>query len=381
MARAERFRSGAIPEAIARLTQEPLPEGGILSAFLATPPERVPEKDYVIAFEDLYRAKRPHIPEEERARFDKAAARATEILQGEEPGRFGVAVYTSADPDWAFVVALPVRPIERLVWNAKPEIDPLLEAVDEGERTAVLFFDKERARLFVIALGEIEERQGVFDEVPGKQKTGDWFALSQKRYERHHEDHVLRHLHRSLAVLMDELNRRPFDRLFVAGPPEALSMLMHHLPRPLRLRYSGTLELEWFAPDSEILDAALKAAEAAERQHELDLVNRLLDNLNGQVVLGLEPTLAALWERRVDRLFMTNAIKGPGGRCPACGRLVAGSGPCPVCETEVAPVDDLRAAIVEQALASEAKVEFVEGEAAKRLEEHGAIGGWARYTP
>jgi peptide subunit release factor 1 (eRF1) len=292
-----------------------------------------------------------------------------------------VAVYTSTDPDWAFVVSLPTRPVERLVWNAKPEIEPLLEAVDEGERIAVLFFDKERARLFVIALGEIEERQGVFDEVPGKQKTGDWFALSQKRYERHHEDHVLRHLHRTMAVLMDELHRRPFDRLFVAGPPEALSMLMHHLPRPLRLRYSGTLELEWFAPDSEILDAALKAAEAAERQHELDLVNRLLDNLNGQVVLGLEPVLAALWERRVDRLLMTGAIKGPGGRCPACGRLVAGSGPCPVCETEVVPVDDLRAAIIEQALASEAKVEFVEGEAARRLEEHGSIGGWTRYMP
>jgi Bacterial archaeo-eukaryotic release factor family 10 len=79
------------------------------------------------------------------------------------------------------------------------------------------------------------------------------------------------------AELTTLLRKHPFDRLFIAGPDEAVAMLRHQLPRILRARLAGALELELFAGETDILHAARSAAEAIERQEEADAIDELLD--------------------------------------------------------------------------------------------------------
>ena len=79
-------------------------------------------------------------------------------------------------------------------WDVQPHLAPLYALLGEYERVAAILIDKERARLFIVYLGAIEEQRELRDWVPGKQATGGWFALAQTHYARRHEEYVLHHV-------------------------------------------------------------------------------------------------------------------------------------------------------------------------------------------
>ena len=315
------------------------------------------------------------------ARFDAAVAQAEAVLtRAFSPGHPGLAIFASGDEAYVFAVPLPKRPPEVVRFGEQPVLAPLEAAVDDFERVAVLLFDKEQARFFTILLGEIEARHSLFDDVPGKQKTGDWFALSQKRYERHHEDHVLRHAKRSIAVLLDELERHPFDRLLIGGPDEAIALLEDHLPRRLQARLSGTLALELFARDDDVLAAARDTLQEVERRHEAEAVRKLLDDVGSpRVTLGPDATLPALSDGRVHQLFIVNRYLGPMRECPACGRMTRREDPCSRCGTATRRVPDLRERAIAAAIDSGARIEFVSPETTNQVPLHGGIGARTRW--
>jgi peptide subunit release factor 1 (eRF1) len=191
---------------------------------------------------------------------------------------------------------------------------------------------------------------------------------------------VLQHVKHVTTALMESLRARPFDRLFLAGPPEALATLTHHLPKPLRDRLAGNLNLELFASEAEVLTAALEAATTAERREEVRAVDELVEAATTpRVALGLEPTLAALNDGRVHRLFLVAEFDVVGGECERCGRLVAGLDRCPLCGGRTRQLGDLREHLVGRAVEQGARTEFVSGAAASLLLAHGGMGGWTRY--
>jgi hypothetical protein len=374
-------RVQAIPTILRRLRETDPPHGRVLSVTLDTTASRTIGMAYVLAFRDACKRVRSELAESEWERFERAVARTERYLaESLVPGRPGVAIYAGGNEDYFFATPLPTAPPDLVAWEPAPVLAPLLAALDDQERVAVVLFDKERTRILSLYLDEIERRLEFQDEVPGKQATGDWFALSQTRYARHHEDHVLRHAKRTVASLMAELRRRPFDRLFLAGPDEARSLLLHHLPRPLGDRFAGALRLEVFATDAEVLAAARSAAADIERREELASVRALLDAATRpSVAIGAEPVLAALAAGRVHRLLVAGDRGAPGRACPTCARLWTEGETCPVCGGRTEPVGDLRERALQTALALGAKIEHVSGEAANLLEQHGGLGAWTRY--
>jgi peptide chain release factor subunit 1 len=356
----------------------------MLSVHLGTSPGRTVGGAYRIWFREVSSALGERVAgasHTERARFDAAAELAGRHIERQlSPSHPGVAIFSAGTPANTIIVPLPRSPRDLVIWDRHPAIEPLVEALDDAERVAVLLFDKERTRLFTVYLGEIEERHVFVDDVPGKQATGDWFGLSQARYARHHEDHVLRHVKRTIRAVTDELRNHPFDRLYIAGPPEARSMLMHHLPRPLKDRLAGSLSVELFAAESKILTAALVEAEAAERREELVQVQALLEASSAQgAVLGVDATLGVLNEGRVHRIFIASGLDVSGGECEQCQRLVLAEETCPVCGGHVHPVPGVGERATAHALHQGARVEHVSGEAAALLLEHGGMGAWTRY--
>jgi peptide subunit release factor 1 (eRF1) len=371
----------SIPAILRELRASEPPDGRVLSVILETTARQTIGQAYLLAFRDACKRIRAGLDEAERARFERAVSQAERYLTAMlVPTHPGVALYAAGAEEYFYAVPLPAAPTDLVAWEDAPVIAPLVQALDDYERVAVVLFDKERTRLFTVFLEEIEERRTFQDEVPGKQATGDWFALSQTRYARHHEDHVRRHAKRTIAALMGELRARPFDRLFLAGPDEARALLRRHLPRPLRLRDAGDLRLEFFASDAEVLTAARAAAAELERREELATVRSLFDAAQSpSVAIGLDPVLTALAEGRVHRLVVAAGPPETGGECPDCERLVIDRVPCPLCGGPTAPVPDLRERAIERALEQGAGVERVSGMAAALLEEAGGFGAWTRY--
>jgi peptide chain release factor subunit 1 len=352
----------------------------VLSVYLDTSPGRIAGQAHLLAYRDACKSLRQTLPTDEYDAFAAAAAQAERCLGELAPTGAGLAVFASGSPDYLFTAALPTRPVEpQLGWADAARLAPLIEALDDFERIAVLLFDKERALLYTLFLGEIEARHSLEDEVPGKQATGGWFALAQTRYARHHEEHVLRHAKRTIAVLLEVLHDRPFDRLFVAGPDEAIELLSRHLPRRLKTRLAGRLDLELFADEAAIKQAALTAAEAAERRDELVLVDELLNATTAtRAAIGIQATLDALNDGRVHVLLVENSLSGPVMECGWCGRLSSTAGACPLCGQLLLERPDLREAVLERALDQGARIESVAGPAATKLAERGGVGAWTR---
>jgi peptide chain release factor subunit 1 len=373
--------SKALPHVLKELREELPGQAGALSVYLDTSPARVIGQEHVLFLRDAYKAIQATLPPEEVEAFAAAAEQIARHLSSDVPATHpGLALFATTEPSYFRSVPLPAAPREEVVWDKRAHIAPLQAVLDDFERFAVVLFDKERARLFTIYLGEIETEVAVDDHVPGKQATGGWYGLAQARYARHHEDHVRRHVQHTIATLMVLLRGRPFDRLFLAGPDEALSLLRREIPRPLRARFAGEIRLELFASSADVLHAALGAARVAERRAEEAAVTELVEHEGRRfAVLGIGPTLEAISTGRVHNLVIADAYQGPGGECERCSQLTAEGVACPLCGGPTQAVVDLRERTVERALDQGAVVETVSGDAAAELMTRGGMGAWVRY--
>jgi peptide chain release factor subunit 1 len=393
-----------LPRVLKRLQEAPPPAGGVLSAYLDTSPPRVSgaaAQGYRLAFRDRCRALRAALDPGERERFAAVVAQAEAYLAARfEPHHPGLALFAGGAGGDVTAVPLPQAPAEAVTWAALPELTGLAAALDEHERVGVALVDQERARLFTVYLGEIETRRELHDPVPPKHESGGWSArapspdgshrayhvagargATEAGYVRHRDELALRHARRTARALAALARTHPFDRLLLGGPPEALAGLRQQLPRPLRAKLGGTVQLELFAGEAEVLRAAREAGAALERRAEQAMVAGLLEAAGSpNVTLGVDATLAALAERRVHVLFVAGGYAAAGSECAACGRLVEGAvARCPACGGRTAPVPDLAGRAARRAAEQGARVETVAGVAAALLEERGGLGAWTRY--
>jgi peptide subunit release factor 1 (eRF1) len=372
------------PSTLLKALREPPPLGGkVLSVYLDTSPDRQVAHAWLLDYRDRCKVVRAQLPDAEREPFERAAQQTEHFLTSDRTfHQPGLAIFASGFPSYFYVIPLPHRPPEMLTWDIRPQIETLHLILDNAERFAVALFDSERARLFTIYLGQIEEHEVIRDDVPRKQKSGGWATLSQTNFARHHDDHLRRHARHTATALANLLERHPYDRLLLGGPPEPLATLRHELPRALRARLAGTLHLELFRDDEAVRQAALEAVAKCERETEMQLVDELLDAAGTErVALGIAETLAAVNEGRVHVLFVAAGLGLIGGECSACSNLVAGLGPCPACGSAVAALTDLDERATERALAQGARVEVVSGDAADRLRGSGGLGAWVRWSP
>jgi peptide subunit release factor 1 (eRF1) len=216
-------------------------------------------------------------------------------------------------------------------------------------------------------MGQIEPLQEFEDDVPGKTDVG---GPAQARLQRHHEDHVMRHLNRVIAEMarLDGQNR--FDRLVIAGPEEATSALCDRLPKTLARCVAAVARFETTARPAEVLEMTLEVEQRIRREAEIGLVEDVLERsiVHGLGACGTAPTIDAVGLGEVATLVLADGPPRPGSRCPVCGWV----GPatltgCPVCGAALDQVADLADLLIRRALDQGGQVEVVRGDAASRL--------------
>jgi peptide subunit release factor 1 (eRF1) len=366
-------------EEIARLESFDAQDARVLSTYLDLRPDRQVDRGYRVVFHDLVEELGRGLEKPARHRLDAEAAETQAWLEKQVPRGLGLALFSCAPRGFWDAYYLPVRVPDQVVFEPRPEVAPLLDLVDEYERYAVALVDKEKARLFTAFLGSIEESDAFEDFVPHKSDQG---GLSQGRYQRHHEAHVHWHLRRVADRLAGLLRRRHFDRLIVAGPEEATSMLRGLLSRPLASRLAAVVPAEVSAGEKEILDRTLEVERGLERQVEEKLLAGLFERADGggRAVYGVGPTLDALWAAEVQTLVLADQPLS-GAECPTCGRTYAATEEtCALDETPTRPLPDLTREARRRALEQAASVEFVHGHAAEQLAQRGGgLGALLRF--
>jgi peptide chain release factor subunit 1 len=259
-------------------------------------------------------------------------------------------------------------------------VTPLLGLVEDLERYVVALVDKQSARLLTVFEGTIESVEAFTDDVPGKHDQG---GPAQPRLQRHHEDHVLRHVKRVVQRLSEGLRERAFDRLILAGPEEATAEVRERLPHELARRLVATVPAEMFATDAEIVRMTLEIEQRAEREHEEELVAAVIgaSRSNGPGACGMPATLETIWLRQVRRLVLADGLTASGSECPVDGRLYPDPpGQCPMCGAETLPVGDIVDRAAQLTLEQDADVEIVHEAAAERLRDAcDGIGALLRF--
>lgn len=292
----------------------------------------------------------------------------------------GLAIFSCLAHGLWEVIPLPVPVHSRLVINTAPALGQLEAVVQEFERFGVLLVDKQRARMFVFELGELIDRSELFETMPRDyDDLGERDLSSREKAAHHVEALVAQHLRHAVEVAFRLFQEDGFERL-VVGAPDELGPVVESMLHPyLRERLAGRIQVPVTAGLDEIRTAALELEARIEREKEADLVARLRDAVGAgrRGVAGLDATLQALVERRVEVLLVSAGYEETGWRCESCGYLCHRGPDCPVDGSRMVHVDDIVEEAVDLALAQSCHVEVCSGNA--DLDVLGRIGALLRF--
>lgn len=290
----------------------------------------------------------------------------------------GLAIFVAGDGLWQ-TVELPVAISNSLVVNATPHVRQLEAVLDEYEPVGVLLTDKQRARLFVLEFGRIVEREEFVDPLPRHDDDkGDW---GKDHVKSHSNNAAGQHLRHAAKEMFELYKRHHFVHLVLGIAEELAPELERQLHAYLRTRVIGRCTVPIGANDEEITAAVMSLAHEAERAREAEHVERLRDSMAGagasSAVAGLDPTLRAIFEKRVETLLVSEGFTQEGWRCDACRTIATLGRKCPACEAEMHKVDDVVEEAVEDALAQKCRVEFCNDNV--DLDVLGRIGALLRF--
>jgi peptide subunit release factor 1 (eRF1) len=271
-------------------------------------------------------------------------------------GARSLALFCSSADDLFETVQL-TRPVPgRVIIDATPYVEPMVAVLDR-RRWLVVLVNRHSAWVLTGYPERLRERERMDGGWRSDHDQGGW---SQAKYERSVEKEAMDHL-RGVA---DTVNRRwrrgRFDRVALGGPGEVVARFEELLADEVRSRLVGQrIDIDLAsATEAQVREAVEALVVEDEQRTEREALDRLAAGVGsgGRGVAGIEDTLAALNERRVEALLLAGDFDGAGRRCPSCGLLLADGGQCPADGSETEELEHLREAVVEAAIVQNAEV-------------------------
>jgi peptide chain release factor subunit 1 len=367
-----------------RLAEVRLDRPVVLSLYLnldpaefATPPARATGVRSLLDEADRRLRELKDRPHDERMDLRASLERASALLEGDLPteGAQALAVFSAESAGLFEPIKLP-RPLpNRVAIRRSPLIAPLARLA-RHERWCVALVNRRDARVLRGSADGLREVEQVHDLVFGQHDQGGW---SQARYQRGIEKEKDDHLRHTAEVLMKHFKRRPFERLIVGGPREVVADFESKLHGYLSERLAGRIEVdvEHSTPE-QVLEATRPRFEELEDKREAEALERLGEG--SRAAAGLEETLPALNERRVETLVVDERFAAPGSCCPACDWLGPdGERTCPVDGTQLEQLADLSEAATELTIQQAAEILVVRRRRDELVERAGGLAALLRY--
>ncbi len=315
--------------------------------------------------------------------LETAAERAGELLNSLVPTGRSVVIVVHPESRLEEVHQVDIRFPPSATWRRGAFLRPIVEAMDDNERYAVVLADSRTARLFLVVLGEIREFDHLLSETESRSRAvGTDQRRAESRHRRRHEESVAHHAKRIIDALRDLALEAPYDRLIIAGAPRTTALIEKLLPRRLHGKLVSTVPMAVTAPDREVLERTMDIQRRMERDQERRIVEGLLSELHegGRAVSGLDDVCDAVTEARVWTLVYDSSLDAEGGECLECGLMTTKTtGFCPRCQAGLQPIEFLVDRLAQVVLDTGGRVEVVSDAAAEDLRAVGSIGALLRY--
>ncbi|MBI4338388.1 MAG: hypothetical protein HY680_00375 [Chloroflexi bacterium] len=320
------------------------------------------------------------LPPEERKAFLDERGQLDRFLSDYKSQAKGLIAFSSLPQGLWWTGEVKVALLNEVRYEPGPHLGPLASLLDDHQSYCVALVDNQRARLFVVSLGEIEEQKEVRSLVPRRHGQIE----HSPKVERQHAVKVYQHL-KVVAEAVEGLRRTTgFRRLVVGGAVEALAHFEEQLTPSLGRLVAGRFSAPMYASDQEVLGEAMKVAAEFERAKESQVVEELLTRAakRDMAVVGADETLLALGRKEAHELVVAGGLQLKGYQCSRCG-LIAGTAAlnCPRCGGSMGEVTNVAAAAAAAAMAQGGRVEVVNGPAREALVKAGGLGALLAHRP
>ena len=344
----------------------------VVSLYLDTDLTRQSKEKCKLTLWELFRRLETEVPQADRRRFEY-------FLDFEYDWQAkGIAAFSCQARGFWRVHPLSVLLANTAFVGDRPNIKPLATLLDEYKPYAVALVGRDRARFFVIRLGEIVEYEMMADEeLPSRHKQGGWAA---QRYQRHADARALHNFREAAELVVRFYQANGCERLILSGTEQNVALFREMLPKSVRKLVVGEMSLGMGASTSEVLRRSKDIFLAVEREREAELIEAMMSAaaVGGRGVTGLADSLAVAQEGRVQTLVVAPGYAAPAYRCSGCAYLtVQALDKCPFCEGEFEEIPDAVNLIVRRVVEDGGRVEVVPHSEA--LREAGEIGGLLRY--
>lgn len=341
---------------------------------------------------DQLRALAAALPDAGRAAVEAQGRKILRVVEHDRPRGRGLAMFAGTDLWRVFVLPVPLR---NHVAYGRPDVLPLLWAMDEYEPYAILAVSRERARLLLAYLGGtamvgadaldldvsnwrfMSGRPPTFTKATG---TGATRGAQRDTFEARMDDHRRRFWSGAAEAAARYLEESGVRRLVICGPNEAAHAARESLPARTRSALVAIVPIPDDADAEEIHRRSLPAALQEEHRRDRELVAQLVRRPAApDVVVGLGSVLAAASREQLLTLIVDPGLDLDVGRCLRCDTVHPVVTPtCPVCGGTVVTMP-LAQVMPLLARRTGAHLEFVTGDAAALLRPVGGIGGILRY--
>jgi peptide chain release factor subunit 1 len=297
-------------------------------------------------------ANRPELTHEQKQGLRDDAARLRGFFASDfsREGARGYAVYCAGlDNVWQ-PLPLSERVSDLVKVGRQFYLAPLVPLIGKGDGALVAVVGRERGDLYRLRGGRLEEVANEFDETPGRHDQGGW---SQARFQRHIEKLVQAHL-KDVAEELDRLLRqlrRP--RVVIVASEETRAELDEELTNEVKEATIGWATADAHATPAQLLEKVEPFLERWRADQEASAVERWREaaGRNGRAASGWSQTLEAASDGRVEVLLFEDGANHDAWQCPACGRVAAEPGNCPLDGTQMEESRDGLDLAVHQTLA------------------------------
>lgn len=289
----------------------------------------------------------------------------------------GLAIFACSEDDFWEVIELPVPVSSQIAIHHAPAVGQLEAVVQRDEPIGLLVVDRQRAKMFVFALGELVDFSEIFDALPrhedvrGEKDRGGEHSQPIERAVQHH-------IRRAADAAFQVWQRNGFTHLALAAREDVAADLETALHPYLIDRLVGRLDVPVTATRDQLRSAVLELETRLDRRRQGALVDRLREAVatDRRGVAGLSDTLRALSENRVATLLVSQGFSAPGWRCDTCRSHCTVGRRCKRCTAEMVELEDVVEEAVQYGLAQSCEVEVCDN---ADLDVLGRIGALLRF--
>lgn len=305
-------------------------------------------------------------------------------LEHDWSGR-SVAVFSCVPDEFlrSYTLAVPVR--SRVRVSDRPHVKPLADILDSYGGYGVALVDKQDVRMFYFHLGELREEEGLSGESVRRMKHGVGSQAAGRMggvigQADDADELTERNIKDAVDFAIQFFTENNVRRILIGGTDDNVALFRSQLPKTWQSLVVGTFPISMHASHTEVLEKTMQVGEEAEYRLEEKLANTVVTNAAKEKggVLGLDDTLKAVHDGRVQILLIRDGFRSPGCRCNGCGYL---SGQrmeaCPYCGGECEEISDAVELAVRKVMQMGGEVEVLHSD--QVVGQFDQIGALLRY--